>query len=93
MPVYPTSPFSTGMTWPDPIEPIWQMLPGGGTRLTGWKRPDIGLCDRLVQPHFIVYNSIIEGNDKIVGFDSIRRRISPLYEGFTGNLCDSILMF
>jgi hypothetical protein len=47
MPVYPTSPFSTRMTWPDPIEPIWQMLSGGGTRLTGWKRPDIGLCDRL----------------------------------------------
>jgi hypothetical protein len=23
------------------------MLPGGGTRLTGWKRSDIGLCDRL----------------------------------------------
>jgi hypothetical protein len=35
------------MTWPDPIESIWQMLSGGGTRLTGWKRSDIGLCDRL----------------------------------------------
>jgi hypothetical protein len=35
------------MTWPDPIESIWQMLPGGESRFTGWKRPDIGLCDRL----------------------------------------------
>jgi len=47
MPVYPTSPFSTRMTWPDRIESIWQMLPGGESRFTGWKRPDIGLCDRL----------------------------------------------
>jgi hypothetical protein len=42
-----------------------------------------------VAPLSVVYNSIIEGNDKIVGFDSMRRRISPLNEGFTGNLCDS----
>ena len=47
MPVYPTSPFSTRITWPDLIEPIWQMQPGGGTQLPGWKRTDIGLCDRL----------------------------------------------
>jgi len=47
MPVYPTSALSTRIAWPDPIEPIWQMLPGGGTSLPGWKRPDIGLSERL----------------------------------------------
>ena len=47
MPVYPTSPFSTRITWPGFIEPIWQMLSDGGTRLPSWKRSDIGLCDRL----------------------------------------------
>jgi hypothetical protein len=41
----------------------------------------------------LVYNSIIEVNDKMVGFDSIRRRKSPLSEGFTGNPCDSDLLF
>ncbi len=51
------------------------------------------LTDDRVPPLSMVYNFIIEGNDKIVGFDSIRRRKSPPNEGFTGNLCDSILMF
>ena len=46
-----------------------------------------------VPPLSVVYNSIIEGNDKIVGFDSMIRRKSPLYEGFTGNPCDSRFMF
>ena len=46
-----------------------------------------------VAPLSVVYNFIIEGNDKIVGFNSMRRRKSPLNEGFTGNPCDSDLMF
>ena len=48
---------------------------------------------KRVPPLSVVYNSIIEGNDKIVGFDSRRMRISPLDEGFSGNPCDSDLMF
>jgi hypothetical protein len=52
------------------------------------------LCrQNLVQPHFIVDNSIIEVNDKMVGFDALRRRKSLLNEGFTGNPCDSDLLF
>ena len=35
---------------------------------------------------------IKEGNDKIVGFDSMRRRKSPLNEGFPGNPSDSRFM-
>jgi hypothetical protein len=34
-----------------------------------------------------------EVNDKMVGFDSIRRRKSPLNEGFTGNPGDSYSVF
>ena len=46
-----------------------------------------------VQPQSTVYNSRIEVNDKMVGFDSMRRRKSPLNEGFTGNPGDSDPMF
>jgi hypothetical protein len=46
-----------------------------------------------VQPHSMVYNSIIEVNDKMVGSNSTNRRKSPLNEGFTGNPCDSSLLF
>lgn len=46
-----------------------------------------------VQPDSMVYNSIIEVNDKMVGFDLMNRRKSPLNEGFTGNPCDSDLLF
>jgi hypothetical protein len=38
------------------------------------------------------YNFFIGGNDKIVGFDSMRRRKSPLNEGFTGSSWDSHFM-
>ena len=47
MSVYPTTALSTRITFPEPIESIWQMLPGGGTSKPGWKRSDIGLSERL----------------------------------------------
>ena len=47
MTVYPTSPNSTSATWKEPIEPIWQMLPATKASHPGWKRPDLGLSDRL----------------------------------------------
>ena len=46
-----------------------------------------------VQPHSIVDNPIIEVNDKMVGFNSRRRRKSSLNEGFTGNSGDSYSVF
>jgi hypothetical protein len=46
-----------------------------------------------VPPLSVVYNFIIERDDKIVGFDSMRRRKRPLNEGFTGNPGDSDPMF
>jgi len=39
-----------------------------------------------VQRHSALYNSKIEVNDKMVGFDSTRRRKSPLNEGYTFDL-------
>jgi len=49
MTVYPKTKVSPrGITWANPIEPIWQMLPGGATRKAGWKRTDIGVSDRLL---------------------------------------------
>ena len=33
--------------WPEPMEMIWQMLPGGWEPGVAWKRPDITLPDRL----------------------------------------------
>jgi len=33
--------------WLEPMEMIWQMLPGGWERDVAWKRPDITLPDRL----------------------------------------------
>jgi hypothetical protein len=47
MTVYLTSPKTTSPTWKGPIEPIWQMLPITQARYRGWKRPDLGLSDRL----------------------------------------------
>jgi hypothetical protein len=47
MTVYPTFANSTSPVWPAPIDPIWHMLPGNQTSSPGWKRPDIGLSDRL----------------------------------------------
>jgi hypothetical protein len=53
----------------------------------------VGMRYKFVPPLSVVYNFIIEGNDKIVGFDSMRSRISSLNEGFTGNLCDALVGF
>jgi len=48
MKVYSKTNESTrGITWANPIEPIWQMLPGDGISMPGWKRPDIDESDRL----------------------------------------------
>lgn len=47
MTVYTTSALSASIIWPDPIEPIWQALPNYSQSLSGWKRPDLGLCERL----------------------------------------------
>lgn len=47
MTVYSTSALSASITWPEPIEPIWQALPKYSQSLSGWKRTDLGLCERL----------------------------------------------
>ena len=47
MTVYSTSSISASVRWPDPIEPIWQILPGDGQSLPGWRRKDLGVSERL----------------------------------------------
>lgn len=47
MTVYSNSSLSTSVIWPDPIEPVWQVLSKDNQSLPEWKRPDIGLSDRL----------------------------------------------
>ena len=47
MTVYPVSSHSRPVTWPEPIEPVFQMLPAQGVQLTGYKRSDLSLADRL----------------------------------------------
>jgi hypothetical protein len=47
MTVHSTSALSTRVIWPEPIETIWQVLLGNGQSLAGWKRPDLGLSERL----------------------------------------------
>ena len=47
MTVYPTFPNSARSIWQAPIEPIWQKLPFNESHYAGWKRPDLGLSDRL----------------------------------------------
>jgi hypothetical protein len=47
MTVYSTSSLCARGIWPEPIEPIWQVLPGYRQNLPGWKRTDIGLSERL----------------------------------------------
>ncbi len=47
MTVYSTSSSSARVIWPDPIEPILQILSGYTESLPGWKRPDVGLAERL----------------------------------------------
>ncbi len=49
MTVYSKTNVSTrGITWANPIEPIWQMLPGEAISKPCWKRTDIGESDRLL---------------------------------------------
>ena len=47
MTVYTASAPHASVTWPEPIEPIWQMLPAANNGLPGYKRCDLGLSDRL----------------------------------------------
>ena len=47
MTVYPDSTLSASVIWPNPIEQIWQLLPTYSQTSPNWKRPDLGLCDRL----------------------------------------------
>jgi hypothetical protein len=47
MTVYPVSNHSKPVSWPDPIEPIYQLLPAQGIPLAGYKRTDLSLADRL----------------------------------------------
>ena len=47
MAVYTNLPIPANVIWPDPIEAIWQSLPTYSQTLPNWKRPDLGLCDRL----------------------------------------------
>jgi len=46
MSVYSAVVPSASVTWPDPIETVWQMLVTQDT-LSGYQRPDLGLADRL----------------------------------------------
>jgi hypothetical protein len=45
--VYTSYSLSASVSWPEPIEPIWQVLPMYGQSLPGWKRTDLGLSERL----------------------------------------------
>jgi len=47
MTVYPNSLFPANVIWPEPIESIWQVLPTYSQTSPNWKRPDLGLSDRL----------------------------------------------
>ena len=33
--------------WPEPMETVWRMLPGGVASVARFKRPDITISDRL----------------------------------------------
>jgi hypothetical protein len=47
MTVYAASTPYASVTWPDPIEPVWQMLPAADDCPPGYKRRDLGVSDRL----------------------------------------------
>jgi len=47
MTVYSTSAISARVSWPEPIETIWQVLPYHSQSLPSWKRTDLGLSERL----------------------------------------------
>jgi hypothetical protein len=47
MTVYTSPAVPAGVTWPEPVESVWQMVSTDKTRLPGYKRWDLGLADRL----------------------------------------------
>jgi len=47
MTVYTIAAHPARVTWAEPIEQIWQEFPSHRQSLPGWKRPDIGLSERL----------------------------------------------
>jgi len=47
MTVYTACTSLATVTWPEPIEPVWQMLPSRGACPPGYKRWDLSLSDRL----------------------------------------------
>jgi len=47
MSVYSRSTLSSSVTWPEPIESVWHLLPASGECPPGYKRQDLGLADRL----------------------------------------------
>jgi len=47
MTVYTIPQLPARVNWPEPIEQIWQVLPGNTQGLPGCKRPDLGLSERL----------------------------------------------
>lgn len=47
MTVYTISALPARVTWAEPIEHIWQVFPSYSQSLPEWKRPDIGLSERL----------------------------------------------
>jgi len=47
MTVYTFPAVPAGATWPEPIESVRQRVSAHTTRWPGYKRPDLGLADRL----------------------------------------------
>lgn len=47
MTVYTNNELCARVSWPEPIEPIWQVLPMYSQSLPCWKRTDLGLSERL----------------------------------------------
>ena len=47
MTVYTSPAVIAHVTWPEPIESVWQMRTGAAGGLPGYKRRDLGLADRL----------------------------------------------
>lgn len=47
MSVYTAYAPSSSVTWPGPMEPVWQLLPASSACPSGYKRQDLSLVDRL----------------------------------------------
>lgn len=47
MTVYTSRAVAAGATWPEPIESVGSLVSRDTTRLPGYRRPDLGLADRL----------------------------------------------